>query len=142
MDCMAAMPCAAGRRARAFIMKAEKAKKTPAISPQPSAVKSVKAKSNLSVILGLQYSINIILHFQLLIIHSWAGRKAFFSFPRMEDVELNMENGVSLNEAPYTNLVIFELSGKQRAENVVAPLSHCRSSRRLRRPRFRNGVRL
>src|SRR5262245_29468459 len=53
MDCMAAMPCAAGRRARAFITKEEKAKKTPPINPQPSAEKSVKAKSNLSIILGL-----------------------------------------------------------------------------------------
>src|SRR5262245_48969559 len=52
MDCMAAMPCAAGRRARAFITKDEKAKKTPAINPQPSAEKSVKAKSNLSIILN------------------------------------------------------------------------------------------
>src|SRR5262245_16283079 len=56
MDCMAAMPCAAGRRARAFITKDEKAKKTPAINPQPSAEKSVKAKSNLSIILSLQAS--------------------------------------------------------------------------------------
>jgi hypothetical protein len=98
---MAAAPCAAGRRPRAFITKDEKAKKTPAISPQPSAEKSVKAKSNLSVILDLQYSINIVLHIQFHIFHSWAGRKAFFSFLRMEDVELNMENAVNSSEAPF-----------------------------------------
>ena len=46
------MPCAAGRRARAFITKDEKAKKTPAINPQPSAEISVKAKTNLSIILN------------------------------------------------------------------------------------------
>ncbi|WP_293302548.1 hypothetical protein [Microcoleus sp. PH2017_27_LUM_O_A] len=41
---MAAMPCAGGSRLRAFITKVEKAKKTPAISPQPSADKSFNAK--------------------------------------------------------------------------------------------------
>jgi len=122
--------------------KVEKAKKTPAISQQPSAEKRVKAKSNLLVILDLQYTINIVLHIQSQIFHSWAGRKAFFSFLRMEDVELKMENGVSSIETPYTNLVIFELSGEQRAENVCAPLAHRRRRRRLRRPRFRNDVRL
>jgi hypothetical protein len=50
MDCMAAMPSAGGSRPSAFITKAEKAKKTPAINPQPSAVKSVKAKRGLSTV--------------------------------------------------------------------------------------------
>jgi hypothetical protein len=45
MDCMAAMPAPRGWRAGAFITKAEKAKKTPAISPQPSAAKNVETKS-------------------------------------------------------------------------------------------------
>src|SRR6187551_1106680 len=48
MEFMAAIPSRAGRRARAFITATEKAKKNPAISPQPSAVASVKAKSKLS----------------------------------------------------------------------------------------------
>jgi hypothetical protein len=39
MDCMAAMPCDGWSRARALITKVEKAKKTPAISPQPCAEK-------------------------------------------------------------------------------------------------------
>lgn len=37
IDCMAAMPWTGCRRARAFITKLEKAKKTPAFSPQPRA---------------------------------------------------------------------------------------------------------
>jgi hypothetical protein len=41
---MAAMPCVGWSWARAFITKDEKAKKTPAISPQPSAEKSFNAK--------------------------------------------------------------------------------------------------
>src|SRR3981081_1526097 len=45
MNCMAAMLCVAGRRPRPFMTKAEKAKKTPAISPQLSAEIYVKAKS-------------------------------------------------------------------------------------------------
>src|SRR5918994_4888490 len=43
MACMAAMPCWAGRRARALITKAEKAKKTPAITPHPRAATNVSA---------------------------------------------------------------------------------------------------
>lgn len=50
MDCMAAMPWGAGCRARAFITKDEKAKKTPAISPQPSAENNFNAKSDWLVI--------------------------------------------------------------------------------------------
>jgi hypothetical protein len=42
---MAAIPCAGWSRARAFITNVEKAKKTPAISPQPSAEKSFNVKS-------------------------------------------------------------------------------------------------
>jgi hypothetical protein len=37
MDCMAAIPCGAGRRASAVITKVENAKKTPAMRPLPSA---------------------------------------------------------------------------------------------------------
>src|SRR5262245_6005043 len=44
MDCIAAIASLAGRRARAFITQTEKAKKNPAISPQPSAEKSEKQK--------------------------------------------------------------------------------------------------
>lgn len=47
------MPSDGDRRARAFITKAEKAKKTPAISPQPSAAKSVTPNiksSNVAII--------------------------------------------------------------------------------------------
>jgi hypothetical protein len=44
------MPSAGGRRARPFITETEKAKKSPAISPQPSAVKSVKVKIRLSIV--------------------------------------------------------------------------------------------
>jgi hypothetical protein len=50
MDCMAAMPSADGRRARAFITQTEKAKKSPAIKPHPSAATSPKVKSKVSVI--------------------------------------------------------------------------------------------
>ncbi len=50
MDCMAAIPALGGKRARAFITKAENAKKTPAISPQPSAATSVTAKSKASIV--------------------------------------------------------------------------------------------
>src|SRR5215211_6743051 len=45
IDCMAAMPWAGWRRARAFITKLEKAK-TPAFSPQLSAVTAVSATSS------------------------------------------------------------------------------------------------
>src|ERR1700730_13144447 len=45
MNCIAAMLCWAGRRARPFMTKAEKAKKTPAISPQLSEEINVSAKS-------------------------------------------------------------------------------------------------
>ena len=47
MDCIAAMPSSAGSRANAFITKVEKAKKTPAIVPQPSAVTSVRMEVKL-----------------------------------------------------------------------------------------------
>ena len=47
MDCIAAMPSSAGSRASAFITKVEKAKKTPAIVPQPSAVTSVRMEVKL-----------------------------------------------------------------------------------------------
>jgi hypothetical protein len=53
MDCIAAIPCAGGRLARAFIMQAEKAKKNPAISPQPSADKKVRTKSKRSIVTKL-----------------------------------------------------------------------------------------
>ena len=43
--CIAAIPSSGGRRAKAFITKDEKAKKAPAISPQPSAATRVKTKS-------------------------------------------------------------------------------------------------
>jgi hypothetical protein len=42
IDCIAAIPSAEGRRARAFITEVEKAKKSPPINPHPSAVTSVK----------------------------------------------------------------------------------------------------
>src|SRR5688572_1851021 len=42
MDCMAAIPSPCGMRASAFMMKVEKAKNTPAIKAQPSAVSSVR----------------------------------------------------------------------------------------------------
>ena len=41
IDCMAAIPSAAGRRASASMTKVEKAKNTPATSPLPRAVASV-----------------------------------------------------------------------------------------------------
>ena len=44
---LAAMPSSAGSRANAFITKVEKAKKTPAIVPQPSAVTSVRMEVKL-----------------------------------------------------------------------------------------------
>lgn len=50
MDCMAAIPCAGDKRVRAFIMKTENAKKTPAINPQPRADTSVRAVSKFSII--------------------------------------------------------------------------------------------
>jgi hypothetical protein len=50
MDCMAAMPAPRGWRAGAFITKAEKAKKTPAISPQPSAARNAKTKNSSLII--------------------------------------------------------------------------------------------
>ena len=44
IDCIAAIACGAGgRRSSAAITKPEKAKNTPAFSPQPSAVTSVSA---------------------------------------------------------------------------------------------------
>ena len=46
MDCIAVMP-SAGSRANAFITKVEKAKKTPAIAPQLSAVTSVRMEVKL-----------------------------------------------------------------------------------------------
>src|SRR5262249_44704843 len=39
IDCMAAMPVAAGRRPKACMMKAEKAKNSPAIMPAPRAAR-------------------------------------------------------------------------------------------------------
>ncbi len=51
MDCMAAMPCGGWSRARALITVFEKMKKTPAISPQPSADKRVNVKNRFSIIL-------------------------------------------------------------------------------------------
>ena len=42
MDCMAATPLSGRSRASAFITKFEKAKKSPAISPQPSTAANVK----------------------------------------------------------------------------------------------------
>ena len=50
MACIAAMPSAEGRRARAFMTEIEKAKKSPPINPHPSAVISVNVKSKLSII--------------------------------------------------------------------------------------------
>src|SRR5262245_19819653 len=50
MDCMAPIPSADGRRARAFITAAEKAKKSPAINPQPSAATSVMVKVKPSLV--------------------------------------------------------------------------------------------
>lgn len=50
MDCMAAIPSAEVRRARAFITATEKAKKSPPIKPHPSAVIIVTVKSKLSEI--------------------------------------------------------------------------------------------
>jgi hypothetical protein len=54
IDCMAAMPWAGCRRARAFITKLEKAKKTPALSPQPRAVATARAASNPSIVVPPQ----------------------------------------------------------------------------------------
>src|SRR5438270_5930027 len=45
IDCMAAMPCGAGRRPSPSITNAEKPKNTPATVPQLSAATSVNAKS-------------------------------------------------------------------------------------------------
>src|SRR5688572_3762422 len=42
MDCIAATPRAGGKRSSAFITKFENAKKTPALSPEPSAHDSVR----------------------------------------------------------------------------------------------------
>jgi hypothetical protein len=50
IDCIAAMPGAAGRRARALITQAEKAKKNPLISPQPRAETNVSTNSRRSII--------------------------------------------------------------------------------------------
>src|SRR5262245_9631268 len=50
MDCIAAMPPAAGRRARACITATEKAKKSPAINPHPSAVTNVTVNRKPSTI--------------------------------------------------------------------------------------------
>src|SRR5680860_626586 len=50
IDCMAAIPAGAGIRASAFITAVEKAKKIPAISPQPSAAKRVEANSRASIV--------------------------------------------------------------------------------------------
>src|SRR5260221_2655831 len=52
MACIEVTLCAAGRRPRPFITKAEKAKKPPAISPQLSAEINVKEKSRLLIIWG------------------------------------------------------------------------------------------
>src|SRR6266566_1791777 len=52
MNCMAAMLCVAARRPSPFMTKAEKAKKTPAISPQLSAEINVKVKSRLLITWG------------------------------------------------------------------------------------------
>ena len=49
IDCMAAMPCGGWSRARALITVFEKMKKTPAISPQPSADKRVNVKNRFSI---------------------------------------------------------------------------------------------
>lgn len=53
MDFIAAMPCGGERAASAFITNVENAKKTPPMSPQPSADNRVKVKSNLLVIIGV-----------------------------------------------------------------------------------------
>jgi len=50
IDCKAAILCAAGSRVRAFITNVENAKKTPAISPQPSAETRVRPSSQESLI--------------------------------------------------------------------------------------------
>ena len=50
IDYMAAMPWADGRRARALITETEKAKKRPAINPQPSAATSAMEKTKPSTI--------------------------------------------------------------------------------------------
>ncbi len=44
-DWNAAMPRGGGRRAKAFMTKLEKAKKTPPAEPEPSAAKTVSAIS-------------------------------------------------------------------------------------------------
>src|SRR5262245_53823304 len=54
----------------------------------------------------------------------------------MENVELKMENRVSSSDSPYTNLVCFHLSVKQRAENIVTPLAQRSRRRRPPRPQF------
>ena len=53
MDFIAAMPCGGERAASAFITNVENAKKTPPMSPQPSADNRVKTKNNLFVIIGV-----------------------------------------------------------------------------------------
>src|SRR5215472_5057461 len=50
MDCIAAILPAAGRRARACITATEKAKKSPAINPHPSAVTNVTVNRKSSTI--------------------------------------------------------------------------------------------
>ncbi|WP_240041376.1 hypothetical protein [Paenibacillus ginsengarvi] len=49
MDCIAAIPCIAGRRVSAAITKVENAKKMPAINPEPSAETKVRPKIHLSI---------------------------------------------------------------------------------------------
>src|SRR5262245_48925639 len=60
-DCMAAIPCSGWIRARAFMTKVEKAKKTPAISQQPSAESSVNANCKRSMFMGIQSVLLVII---------------------------------------------------------------------------------
>ena len=54
--CIAAMPWLGGTRPNASMMPAEKAKNTPAMTPQPRAVASVTAKSQSGIITAPGYT--------------------------------------------------------------------------------------
>lgn len=67
----AAMPCGGGSRPRAIITKLEKAKKTPATSPQPSAAKNVK----LRLLTGRSTKILVTMFFLESSVHNEASEK-------------------------------------------------------------------
>jgi hypothetical protein len=52
IDCMAAIPCAGGTRAKLFMTKFEKAKKIPATRPEPGAATNVTRQ--IGLLIGLK----------------------------------------------------------------------------------------